>query len=47
MYSSDFTSICPTETWLPDHVSDGEILPNDFALYCKDRPTRGGGVLIA
>ena len=47
VYSSDFTFICLTETWLSDHVSDGEILPNGFVLYRKDRPTRGGGVLIA
>ena len=47
VYSSDFTFICLTETWLSDYVSDGEILPNDFALYRTDRPTRGGGVLIA
>ena len=46
MYSSDFTFICLTETWLSDHVSDGEILSNDFILYGKDRPTGGGGVLI-
>ena len=44
VYSSDFTFICLTETWLSDHVSDGEILPNGFVLYCKDRPTCGGGV---
>ena len=44
VYSNDFTLICLTETWLSDHVSDGEILPNE---YRKDRPTRGGGVLIA
>ena len=36
-----------TETWLSDLVSDGDILSNDFILYRKDRPTRGGGVLIA
>ena len=47
VYSTDFTFICLTETWLPDHVSDGEILPNDFALYRKDWPTHGGDVLIA
>ena len=47
MYSSDFTIIYLTETWLADHVSDGEILPNGFVLYRKDRPRRGGGVLIA
>ena len=47
MCSSDFTFICLTETWLADHVCDGEILPNDYVLYSKDRSKRGGGVLIA
>ena len=47
MYSSDFTFIYLTETWLSDHISDGEILPNGFVLYRKDRPKRGGGVLIS
>ena len=46
-YSSDFTIICLTETWLADHVSDGEILPNGFVLYRKDRTKCGGGVFIA
>ena len=49
MYSSDFTVFCLTETWLSDHVSDCEILSSDFViiLYRNDRPSRGGGVLIA
>ena len=32
---------------LTDCIYDHEILPNDFVLYRKDRPSRGGGVLIA
>ena len=47
VYASDFNVLCITETWLSDHISDGEILPSDFVLYRKDRPSRGGGVLIA
>ena len=47
MYSSNFCIICLTETWLSDYVCDGEILPTDYVLYRKDRPSRGGGVLIA
>ena len=39
--------ICITETWLIDLIYDKEILPNKFTLYCKDRESRGGGVLIA
>ena len=38
---------CITETWLSDFVCDGEILPRGYVLYRKDRPTRGGGVLVA
>ena len=47
VYASDFNVLCITETWLSDHISDGEILPSDFVLYRKDRPSRGRGVLIA
>ena len=47
VYSSDFTIFCLTETWLSGHVSDGEIFSNDFVIYRNDRPSRGGGVLIA
>ena len=36
-----------TKTWLSDYVSDGEILPHGYVLYRKDRPSRGGGVLVA
>ena len=39
--------LCITETWLSDYVSDGEILPHGYVLYRKDRPSRGGGVLVA
>ena len=37
---------CITETWLSDFVSHGEILPHGYVLY-HNRPTRGGGVLVA
>ena len=47
MYTSKFNVFCITETWLSDYISDGEILPSDFVLYRKDRPSHGGGVLIA
>ena len=39
--------MCVTETWLSDFISDGEILPTDYILYRRDRPSRGGGVMIA
>ena len=47
VYSSNFSIICLTETWLSDHVYNNEILPSDFVLYRKDRASRGGGVLVA
>ena len=47
MYGSNYNVFCITEIWFSDHIPDGEILPSDFVLYRKDRPSRGGGVLIA
>lgn len=41
--------IIGTETWLSADVENSELsLPNDFAIFRKDRnESRGGGVLIA
>ena len=37
-----------TETWnLSPFILDGEVIPAGFALYRHDRPTHGGGVLVA
>ena len=47
VYSSDFDIICLTETWLSESIFDQEILPTNYQIYRKDRPSRGGGVLIA
>ena len=47
VYSNDFEILCVCETWLSDNIYDHEILPVNFVLYRKDRPSRGGGVLIA
>ena len=47
LYTFNFCIICLTETWLSDFICNGEILPTGFVLYRKDRPSRGGGVLIA
>ena len=47
IYSSDYDIICLTETWLTDLIFDQEILPTSYNIYRKDRPSRGGGVLIA
>ena len=47
VYSSNFDVICLTETWLSESVFDQEILPTNYNIYRKDRPSRGGGVLIA
>ena len=38
--------ICITETWLSELVFDKEILPSHYAIYCKDRGSHGGGVLL-
>jgi len=34
------------ETWLTDSIFDNEISPTSYAIFCKDRSFRGGGVLI-
>ena len=47
MYASRYNIFCLTETWLSDFVFDREVLPRDFVIYRTDRPSRGGGVLIA
>jgi len=39
--------ICITKIWLSELVFDKEILPSHYAIYCKDRGSRGGGVLVA
>ena len=47
VYTYNFCITCVTETWLSQLIFNGEILPSDYILYRKDRPSRGGGVLIA
>ena len=47
VYSSAYSIICVTETWLSDHIYDKEILPSKFTIFRKDRESRGSGVLIA
>ena len=47
VYSNPFEIYCITETWLSDFVYDHEIIPSKFNIYCKDRKSRGGGVLVA
>ena len=46
IYSSSFNVIAIVETWLSPFISDNEILPTGFAIYCKDRKSHGGGVLF-
>ncbi|XP_003740638.1 uncharacterized protein LOC100906053, partial [Galendromus occidentalis] len=39
--------VCVVETWLSDHIADAELSCNGFfAVFRKDRKSRGGGVLI-
>jgi len=47
VYSSDYSIVCITETWLTSEIFDNEILPNGYSIYRKDRDSRGGGVLLA
>ena len=47
MYSSTYNIIGLTETWLSDSILDSEILPTGYTIYRQDRPSRGGGVLLA
>ena len=47
VYSSSLHVVAITESWLSPSIFDGEVLPTAFTLYCKDRTTRGGGVLLA
>ena len=47
VYSSDYSVICCTETWLSEHIFDNEIIAKGYCIYRKDRGSRGGGVLIA
>ena len=45
--SSKSRILAVTETWLSDRILDNEIIPAGFNIYRNDRPSRGGGVLIA
>ena len=48
VYTEQADLVWVTETWLNGNVDSAEILPwGDYAIYRKDRPTRGGGVLLA
>ena len=46
-YSSPHKIFIITETWLSDHIYNNEILPSGYTIHHKDRPSLGGGVLIA
>ena len=47
IYSTDFSLIAITETWLSNNILDGEVLPTNYTIYRNDRVSRGGGVLLA
>ena len=47
VYSSPFLILAITETWLHLSIFDSEVLPSGFVIFRHDRPTRGGGVLLA
>lgn len=45
--SSSVDIFALTETWLNHSFQNTEIIPSHYTIYRHDRPTRGGGVLIA
>ena len=47
VYTKSFDIIGISETWLTDNIYDNEILPTGYTIFRKDRPSRGGGVLLA
>ena len=47
VYSSGLKIIGITETWLSNAIYDNEILPTGYNIYQSDRPSKGGGVLLA
>ena len=47
VYSSLPSVVAVTETWLSGSFFDNEILPTGYSIFRKDRPSRGGGVLLA
>ncbi|VDP82927.1 unnamed protein product [Echinostoma caproni] len=44
--SSQWDIIAATETWLTDDILDSELGLPGMSLLRRDRPTRGGGVLL-
>ena len=46
VYSSNYNLIGLTETWVDSIKLDNEILPKGYTIYCRDKCTRGGRVLI-
>ena len=46
-YASQFSIIGVTKTWLSDQIFNHEILPSGYVLYCHDRNSQRGGVLLA
>ena len=46
VYSTSLDVIALSETWLTDSVFNNEIFPTNFAIYCSDRGSRGGGVML-
>ena len=47
IYCKSLDVFCITETWLNDFVVNNEIAPENYTIYCRDRGSRGGGVMIA
>ena len=46
-YSQLYDLLCITETWVNTEIHNNEILLQGYIIYCNDRSSRGGGVLVA
>ena len=47
VYSNPIDVYCITESWLSNSIFDNEILPSGYSIFCKNRGSRGGGILVA
>ena len=47
VYSLSPSILIITETWLTNSYYNAELIPLGYCVYRQDRPSRGGGILIA
>jgi hypothetical protein len=46
IHNNKFDIACYTETWLNNTVADSELETTGYHVFRRDRPTRGGGLLM-